>query len=221
MKPTPALFVLGALLALTGCELLSTGSADEAAADQVFVQRLQYGVLPYAGFTGVIDTSIDSGTPTSTYNDDSALWVGKSGGDWRALFRFDLKCLEANSLRVTRATLTFVTSGTTEAGMPPVRAYAAPRLVTAYSTWSNFTTAGEELVPLSAERDIPKTQNWVTTIALDPAAVQSWIDDPTDNLGIVIAMPDQSTDFRYAVIYSSEEADISRRPYLTVYYSLD
>jgi len=54
------------------------------------------------------------------------------------------------------------------------------------------------------------------TIALDPAVVQGWLDNPSSNQGVLLVnlANDQVTR-----IYSSEDADPSRRPALTITYS--
>jgi hypothetical protein len=51
------------------------------------------------------------------------------------------------------------------------------------------------------------------SVALDPASVQRWVSFPLDNQGLVLANRDAAKVLR---IYSSEAADVSKRPTLEV-----
>lgn len=57
----------------------------------------------------------------------------------------------------------------------------------------------------------------VKTFDLDPAIVQSWVDNPTTNQGVLLV--NNESDDKYLRIYSSEDSVLSRRPQLSITYT--
>ena len=192
----------------------------------------QDGVLPTATYNGTDDVWIDSTNPT-TNNGSTGVVAAGGQPDGSALFRWDTTSIPSGR-QVSGAWVVLDCAATTNATFPlfglnrPWNEAAADWLQ--FDQGSLWATAGAQGTadrgataigvyanPIVAEDGTLTTGT--RTIELDAqgiALVQSWIDDPASNRGLIV----QDYGATSAVGLSASEAgDVARRPKLIVEYT--
>jgi hypothetical protein len=191
------------------------------------IVSFQNGVLPGAGYAGTYDTVIKQAAANSNYGSTKILDVdGDDGGgsDKSVLIKWNLPTIPVNAI-VTKATLTFWVvnpSGNS------YRLYTMKRGWVGYqSTWNVFAKGQKWQIPgafgANDRGDIlgiagPTANIGYYTITLNASGlglVQSWINHPGTNFGLIIA----STTSLDGLDFSSSEASTpTHRPRLTITY---
>ena len=184
--------------------------------------------MPTSSYAGTRDTAIDQTAPTSNYGTATTLRVDGDDGtgkDVYALLRWGSLTIPTGST-VKSVTLTLnvtnPTSGTYEL-------YALRRnWVEAEATWNQYAAGQNWQVPgAKGTSDRGSTvlgtvaassigQYTITLNAAGIALVQSWVDDPSKNQGLII---DDLTVTDGLAFDSSEALTLSTRPKLTITYA--
>jgi hypothetical protein len=226
----------GASLASPATATLTIASDD--ATNQPVTATYQQGVNGYAGTTDV-DVSNQYGDNGATNVDGDQLGVyqitGTGGYTIEGLIRFDN--LGISSQGATRATVTGATltlNVDTWTANPTVRGYylLAP-WTTAPGTnlgWLHRGTGQDWAVPGAGGQgsDVVAGKSFVlpgitgngpqtVTVNLDPAMVQSWIDNPGSDQGVLLV---NETTGAVVRIGASENASAAARPKLSVTYTV-
>ena len=189
----------------------------------------QDGVAPDAGYAGTADTVLSQAAPTTNYGADPAGLVDGddpvgSGNDLSSLLRWDVSAIPPGSTVQSAVIVLNVTNAS--AGAYPL--YGLTRTwAEAEATWSQarvgdpWAAAGATgaadrgatvLGLLSAGATGP------IQITLNPAgvaAVQSWVNSPAANFGLIVADPAITDGADWS---ASEAAPATSRPALTINY---
>lgn len=180
----------------------------------------QDGVAPDPTYSGTADTWIDLGDPNDNFGADDAC---EADGDEKAVaLRWDLSAIP-NGSTVDEVTVTLdVFNATNSKGY---YVYSLARDWTEDgATWNEYDSSLPWQMPGArggADRDATPVAKWTPlavgthTFSINPSLVQSWLDDPATNHGVLIANDDNSNgvDLR-----CRETATASDRPRLTVVY---
>jgi len=179
------------------------------------------------GYTGARDTYISEGNPTSNFGASPTLRVDGdevSGSDLAALLKWNLPSLPAGSV-IQSATITLnVTNPSAEV----YEVYEVKRdFSSSQATWNQYAAGGAWLIA-GAQGSLDRGATVLGTLA--PAAagsyaltlnssgvavVQSWVDSPGTNFGIIIANGSNADGVEFA---SREAANVADRPALTMTY---
>lgn len=228
--------VPGTLVACGGSELSDVGAPDAvleahgALAADVTVS-FQRGVSPSSTYTGVSDTWLQEGLPSTNAGADTVLrmdrdYPGASGLSANALLRFDVRSIPAGAtVRSVKLTVNVTNRTSGEgfflhaAGRDWSEAQATWARATSTVTWTTPGARGatdrgaSELGTLLPAVTGPYT---VTLGAEGIAAVQAWVDNPASNRGFVL---DANTNMDGLDLASSEATTPVQRPQLTVTYT--
>jgi len=219
-----------AALVLSMCSLAACSKArrDDTIAPVASDATVSFvnGVNGYAGTRDVSISTQYSPNGVTTTTGELMAWKisGASGYEERSLVRFDGLALPTGA-RVTSASLA-LTFDNWSTGFAVTGGYVASAWNPASSAlgWVNrddgavWATPGGDVtagnsVLFSA---FAGSGDEAKTVALDPAVVQQWVDAPSTNQGILLV--NQTSD-KVTRIYSSEDANVARRPKLTITYS--
>ena len=189
----------------------------------------QNGALPDAGYGGASDTILSQADPTTNYGSDpTGLADGDdppgSANDKSTLLRWDISSIPAGST-VTASSLTLNITNLTN-GSYPLYGLLRPWIEnqatwTSYAAGSDWQTAGAQgsldrnAAAIGVLGPVGTGLQTITLNAAGVALVQSWVDNPAQNFGLIIA---DSTTTDGADWDSSEAATASNRPRLTVDY---
>jgi hypothetical protein len=183
----------------------------------------QNGLFPSVSYAGTRDTHLSSGSATTNFGNSTTLLVDGSP-DLSALIKWDVSAIPADSIVVSAAIELTVSNSSKHTYELYTLNRAWDELSATwqrYATNQNWSTAGANS---TADRGsdvlgtLASTRTGLYRIALNDAgvaAVQAWINDATDNYGVIIQ--------DYAVsdgadIRSSEYATASQRPKLIINY---
>ena len=183
----------------------------------------QDGVLPTSAYAGTRDTYLDRSAPSMNYGNSTTVWVDGDDGK-SALLRWKSFTLPAGST-VTSATITLTVTDSTSG---TYNLYALKRdWWQDYASWTSYGPGYSWEVPDAqgtSDREAtvvgtvtaPSTgQVTITLNAAGIALVQSWVDSPSTNNGIIIDNPTVTDGLAFA---SREASTASNRPKLTVTY---
>lgn len=188
----------------------------------------QNGVLPSSSYAGMIDTILKQGSATSNFGTGTTLEVDGddgSGVDKSILLKWDTSAIPTSAV-ATSASLTFKVVDTTAS------AYQLYQIkqswVETQATWnifatgSNWQTAGafgaNDRGTAVLGTAGPATSGTLYTITLNTAGlavVQSWINNPASNFGLIIGSATNTDGLDFS---SSEVSATADRPKLTVIY---
>lgn len=188
----------------------------------------QDGVLPTTGYAGTIDTMIKQGSGTSNFGTGTTLEVDGddgSGVDKSVLVKWNTSTIPTSAV-VTSASLTFKITDTTASGYQIYQ--LKQNWLETQATWnifatgSNWQTAGalgaNDRGTTVLGTAGPATSGAFYTIPLNAsglAVVQAWINNPSNNFGLVIANATNTDGLDFS---SSEATTKTDRPKLTVVY---
>ena len=191
--------------------------------DQPTQIAFQDGLFPSVTYAGTRDTKLNSGSKTKNYGTANEIKVDGSP-DEASLFRWDVSAIPTGSTIVSAAIELNAVSSTNG----NFEVYALQRAwdeISAtwnrYSSSGNWTTAGangagdHSTTVLGQFAPPAKGINRITLNAAGVAAVQSWINTPAANFGVILK--------DYAIsdgvsISSSEASSASLRPKLIINY---
>ncbi len=205
----------------------------------LIVMQFQNGVLPSDAYTGTVDTYIVKDASTNNYG--ACNIIGITNEDCgqkskRGLIKFDVSSIVPLNLIVEKAYLELYMTAATN---PPV-SFAIHELnknfeqgnscnATGYASWISATASTMWTTP-GGDYNEESIANFIIpaspssnkiTVELNPVVVQKWINDPTENKGILIkTFPDTYGACKGATFISSEHSELLKRPKLTIYYSL-
>ncbi|HEY3285450.1 MAG TPA: Ig-like domain-containing protein, partial [Armatimonadota bacterium] len=187
------------------------------------------------GYAGQKDVNINNmyGGAGSTSDGYRLLLLNSTGTgayDSRALLRFDGLTLPAGA-KVSSATLTLSyehgIAGASVQGYYLRSAFAtSPLSATNWvnrntgTPWSAGGASGDGTDRIAGKSfcltNFDSTEGQVKTVALDPAVVQGWVDNPASNQGVVLqnTAPD-----KIAWLYSSQHTVAGLRPRLTIVFA--
>lgn len=177
-----------------------------------------------AGYTGTRDTYITSEAPTANHRTADTL-VLNGDPDTATLIKWDLTAIPVGR-KVTAVTLTFMVN---DSSPIDYEFYSLKRdWAEATATWIEarsrvkWETAGADgaadrgttvLGSMSAS-----SKDHLQTITLNPeglAQVQTWIDNPSSNYGLILLNSENSNDMK---VHSREKSEITERPKITITY---
>jgi hypothetical protein len=188
-------------------------------------KSFQDGVAPTSSYAGTRDTKIRSGSPTTNYGSSTVLEADGSPDDG-VLIKWDLSAIPAGSV-VSSASITLTVTNATS---HTYEIYSLKRnWVESQATWRSYASGlAWQVAGAQGSNDrgttvlgsVTASATGAKTVSLNAsgvAAVQSWVNTPSSNYGIVIqdyAGASDGVDF-----YSSEDGTAARRPRLTVTYT--
>jgi hypothetical protein len=204
---------------LGGPETRPPDAAPDAAPRTVTLS-FQNLSMPTADYQGCGDTCIVEAMPNSSFPVDTSCVVGVGSS---YLVRWDTTSIRAGLAKVQAAV---VTLNTLEASTSVFEAFALRRewlsnsatwiLAQSGQAWATAGARGASDRSASIGTFAPTTVGAVPLVlnAAGVAAVQSWIDDPTRNFGLILTLPagDRTT------IRSTNGGAVGIRPKLTVTY---
>jgi hypothetical protein len=185
----------------------------------------QDGVSPSPSYAGTRDTYISQGSPTSNFGASTTIKVnGAAGNDLSGLVKWDISSIAAGNV-VQTVTITF---NVTNKSANSYQVYELKRpWVENQATWNVYATGSNWSVPgAQGSSDRGSTVlGTVTASALGSytltlnssgvALVQSWVNTPSTNNGIIIA---NATNTDNLVLSSRSATTPAKRPKLTVTY---
>lgn len=214
----------------------------------LFLEKFQYGVFPAGNYTDTKDTFLVSTAAYANYNYGASVTgsVGCSNNTvtdiYRYLLMFNISGHIPKGAIIEQAYLIlYIDPSRTESlslkGIYEViRDYTEGVNTGSYSsvsaTWltydgiSTWTNAGGDfnapLISNSLELEFMGYEGYYT-FSINRTVVQKWIDTPENNFGMIIKNINENppiTNNSYSLIYSNNNAALSRRPMLEVYYRL-
>lgn len=214
---------LGADVA-AGQFVVAAKGAPLASKPITLVRSFQDGVAPAPDYAGTRDTSISLQSPTSNLGSLEALRLHRSNDNQSAaLLKWDVSSLPPGS-RVLAAEVTVWVTGAVQG--PGYRVFEARRpWEELEATWKVYAGPHAWQTP-GAVADLdrgskalgsvtPATSPGLYTFALNEALVQSWVNAPAGNFGLVVASPALNNAWEFN---SRESAPPERRPRLSVTY---
>lgn len=190
----------------------------------------QDGAQPYDAYDGTTDTCISSSSPTAVNDAEAYIYAGVSStGTSRILVKFDLSPVDPENVNVIAAYLTFTCTGNQGA---QISAYSMRRPWDSTASWNIRASSSDTwLSGGGAEGDYNITPvsdifsfngyNTETTLSLDTAMVENWIKSSLNNTGLILKTYYEGTSSTGGLnMWSSENPTVSRRPKLTIYYTL-
>src|SRR5829696_4718064 len=179
-----------------------------------------------ASVTNTADTYILENSPKKNYGTATSLGVGGdqpagTGKDKSALLKWDLSTIPAGS-KISSASVTLnVTNNSTETYQayelkrPWVESATTWRLYAAGNSWQIAGARGSLDRGTTVAGNVSPSTTGKQTFTLSPDVVQSWVDNPASNNGIIIANESNTDGFDF----SSREATLtSNSPQITVTY---
>jgi len=188
-----------------------------------FTVSLQNGVN---GYNGMVDTYFKDSSVTKNYGDDVEL-VAHGNSDRTALMQWDVSSIPQGSVVQSATIMLFVTNTTSSE-------YELYEILRTWSemesTWNqaangqNWGQAGAQQIGTDRANTVLGTftspNGGLTTLTLNAAGialVQSWINNPSTNRGVIMQDYDNGTSD--GVGFSSSEATtVANRPKLTITY---
>ena len=200
---------------------------DDAPPPPPVTLSFQDGVAPTEGYAGTIDTYVSQRKPTLNLGASAVLWADGDdidGLDQSVLLRWDISTIPAGSV-VRSATLTFeVTNRSAESyGVYELKRdwledQATWNESAAGSGWELAGALGASDRGAEVLADIDAPDLGMQTFSLNGAGlalVQSWVDAPATNHGIILA---DSANTNGLGLSSRENATATLRPKLTITY---
>jgi hypothetical protein len=208
---------------LSGCK--GNQGPSGPAGGSLSVITFQKNNYPSSTYAGCADTYLYQGNPTINFG-DGPISVGTDGNAARLLIRFDISALSQSNVTVSKVYLTFTNQDVV--GSNFVTAYALTRAFTeSGATWDTYNGINSWTGP-GAQGDYNTTpasdrvqlQGAVTMLTIDAGTVQSWINNPAGNYGLLLKADNETTGANYTYVYSNESVIAGTYPKLTVYYTI-
>ena len=196
---------------------------------ETFTTSFQDGVLPDGAYFGTVDTYLAEDEPTSNFGFSSSLSVDGAETqqkDTYALLKWDITTIPNGSV-VTAADIVISVTGSSGG---PYELYELRRdWVELEATWNDAATGNPwelsgargptDRAPavLGTILDASSGSSYSIPLNADGLAlIESWIDDPASNHGIIVANPDTSDGLDFD---AREAGTATNRPRLNVTYS--
>ena len=187
------------------------------------------GATETRSLTNSADTHILENAPKKNYGTVTSLGVGGdepagTGKDKSALLKWSLSTIPAGS-KISSASVTLNVTNTStqtyqayELKRPWVESAATWLLYATGKSWQTAGAHGSLDRGTTVVGSVSPSTTGKQTFALSPALVQSWVDNPASNNGIIIAGATNTDGFAFS---SRETSTSSLRPQLTLNLSLD
>lgn len=235
-KLSVILMLLFAAALAMSCAKGDTGPAGPEGPAGSLAISFQQGLLPYAGYSGAVDTGIDSLLPDANYGASTGMPFGLYSGEsmW-ILVKFDISFLQPASVIVEKAYIVLTRNGFTGSTFS-AEAFRATATwdegtrnsevqVADGATWNNRTTAftwavaGGDFDAASGGGAVSLSQTSASVISIPVKAsmVQGWLANPSENYGIIIKASNTPPG-GYTGIFLKEAAAAADRPRLLIYY---
>jgi len=177
----------------------------------------QDGVLPQAAYAGTRDSFLSETYTDHNYGTNPTIQVdgdnpGGSGRELRTVLRWDISTIPPGS-RIQTAS---VVIKLLDRGRPPYEVHALRRSWTETTvSWQTF--AADPSTPiLGFAMPLDPLEYAFPLSAEGVALIQSWVDSPASNFGLLLTAPKNSHGLR---IHARETSDPSKRPKLLVTYT--
>jgi predicted phosphodiesterase len=192
-------------------------------------QSFQDGIYPTLTYTGTKDTYISEENPDDNYGNSATLSVDgddppSSGKDKSVILKWNVSSIPPGNVVTYSGISIYVSNPTDEPGYKLYEMKS--NWVENEATWNKYSNGSYWQSPGASGADnrgskvlgtlAPSTTGYYT-INLNTdglALVQSWIDDPLTNHGIIILDPNESN----GLDFDSSEAFIDNRPKLVIEY---
>lgn len=232
---------------ITGIFVLSCSKGDmgPTGPDGGYVSTavFQTGVNPSVSYDGCADAGIQSDFPNNGMGGCYYMLAGYDNGGAvaRALIKFDPSFIVPSNVTVTSAELTLTLEGTYYTGSVTITAYALSNdwtegsggcgatgdlnLNTAWNFYdgnsNTWTPGGAYGAAASTPLSVTQTTGNKLTLQLKPSVVQSWINNPDANYGVIIKGSVESGAVNnWISFYASTYSTASFRPELRINYKL-
>lgn len=191
-------------------------------------KAFQNGVAPTTSYAGTRDAHLSELAPTTNYGSANPLIVdgdAGSGKDMYVLLRWDVGAVPPGSTVQSARIKLHVTNASTQT-------YELYRLSRAWTetgaTWNQAATGTNWAVPgakgstdrgSTVRGTVTATATGLVTITLNSSGVsmvQSWVDSPSGNYGLILADPANADSLQFA---SREASTASQRPRLEITYT--
>jgi len=216
------LIVLSVLLFGSCAEQGPSGPAG-ADGDGLVVASFQDGVYPTAAYAGTMNARLAHGSMDTNNTSYFSAGILSVSSYWRQLVKFDVSSMSGTGLAVKKAYITF--SVDEADGATTITAYAlstdwVENQVTwnSYSTGNSWTTPGGDFGN-SASSSLTVGQAGTFSLEISASLVQSWIDSPALNYGLLIKASNETTPLNRFHAFVRTDLPVSVRPRLTVYYT--
>ena len=222
----------------------SAGPAGPDGSNGSLLLIFQQGISPTTAYTGSTDTYISSGSPSFNFYDynygsSTGATVGTAGtlGINRMLIKFDLSNYLPPNAIITKASLTLrchYTNFSGTADSNTITAYRATQSwmegnatgqIAAGATWltdginpwtgGSFDIAAGQSVFCSAAN-----LNHYVVFPINPGIIQSWVDDPSQNNGLLLKGDNEDTSIYDSISFYTKE-NIVFAPVLKIYYNIN
>ncbi len=208
------------------------GEDGTAYAQMVF----QQGLYPNPGYSGCEDTRIFSGPSTENYGSCFNLGAGYTSYIARSLLKFDIEGMLPAGSTIKKAYISvyvrYYQADTTWSLYKVTQSWSEGTAgcggtVDVDASWDYYNGSGNSWSNAGGDFDSSAISNSILVdgdleafidFDINASVVQSWLDNPSANYGVILKADNEDTD-NYASVYSSEETDIEYRPKLTVYYT--
>jgi len=227
MRKQTALIAAAVIFVLLASCTGPKGPAGPSGAN-VLSMTFQDGISPFPSYIGVEDTYADSLNASTNYIGSNLLYVGYNTANMtvdRAFIRFDMYPLIPSNAVVVKAYLTLYAEGAS-ASFPVIRAYRVthswlqPMLTWITTGLIPWTTHGGDYDPAAVSDAVTYANgNNAMTFTLNNSLVESWMNDPATNYGVVLIAQNEHISDGDEYFASSQNSDYFR-PKLTVYYTL-
>lgn len=232
-----SIFTLIFILACQRGDKGITGAQGDAGSsgEGYLVMQFQDGVLPGTTYAGTSDTRIASHASSSlNYGSCSNIEFGYDVSKiWRVLIKFDASAINV-SATVKSAYLTLYcanASGSVDAAVYKVTKNWTEGtgncggVADVNASWNYYNGSSNPWVTPGGDYDI-STQSEIKTVTttgyytikLNTAMVQEWIQNPSQNYGMLIKSLNETAG--YLANRDKTESDPAKRPKLTIYYTL-
>lgn len=236
MKKT--LLAILAVTALVAILSSCTGKGDPGAAgvagptgtDGYLVMEFQNGVMPSSAYAGATDVRIVSDPfEDNNYNAAASMQLGLQVPHYkRGIFKFLTNAYLGSGVKVKKAYLTLYCSSVVTATPAFYLLPISGSWIESEATWISATaaamwsTAGGTTQTAAVSNNVTvNTASKYYSFEITPSFVQSWIDTPAGNFGVLVRAVDESSSANEAIFATDNSATPAMRPKLTIYYTLE
>ena len=227
-KILSVILILALSVFVFSCTKGEAGEDGPAGADGTggLIMIFQNGTYPTASYQGTVDARLWSGSPTTNYGPSGQNEIGiyDASSIKRLAIQFNVGLLPSNAI-IQAAFVTIYTTGIF-LGAPQFAFYPLTQSFNeGQVTWNNrltgtpWTDAGGTHSSGAVSSVVTVTDDlYVYTWELNASTVQSWVDTPAQNYGLLLKS--QETGQNQVEMALTEYGTLALRPKLTVIYTL-
>ena len=211
------------------CVIVSACEKNETVCEpstQLFVEKFRQGAFPSESYSRCQDATLSQNSANNNYGSSFNVIVGNhTASHFHTVIRIEIAGMLPASVVIERAFLTLFCFDL--AGSLSIEARSvAHDWVELDVSWNDRTgaipwnTPGGDYSQEIVGSVRPSDQFMTIDIGLSTALVKKWLQDPNENLGIMLIPVSGAPETGYAAFISSEESNVALRPMLTVVYSI-